>query len=76
MRKKLFRIFTGALLIFSVVSAMASAGSVCPVMPDHQGSSKYAVDYKGKTYNFCCKSCVKKFNKNPEKYSRTTAGAA
>ncbi len=24
--------------------------------------------YNGKTYAFCCKTCLKKFNKNPEKY--------
>lgn len=29
---------------------------------------KVPVTYKGKTYLLCCKSCVKKFNANPEKY--------
>ena len=24
--------------------------------------------YKGQTFEFCCKPCLKKFNKNPEKY--------
>ncbi len=24
--------------------------------------------YKGQTFQFCCKPCLKKFNKNPEKY--------
>jgi YHS domain-containing protein len=26
------------------------------------------VVYDGVTYGFCCKDCVKAFNKNPEKY--------
>ena len=29
---------------------------------------KITADYKGKTYAFCCKSCVKKFTKDPDKY--------
>ncbi|GAB4295832.1 MAG: hypothetical protein Kow0098_18520 [Ignavibacteriaceae bacterium] len=26
------------------------------------------VEYEGKTYAFCCNNCLKKFNKDPEKY--------
>jgi len=26
--------------------------------------------YEGQTFEFCCKPCVKKFNKNPGKYVR------
>jgi len=30
-------------------------------------------EYKGTTYYFCCKNCLKKFNKEPKKYMlRTT----
>ena len=29
---------------------------------------KVLADYKGKTYSFCCKTCLKKFTKDPEKY--------
>jgi YHS domain-containing protein len=29
---------------------------------------KITADYKGKTYAFCCKTCLKKFTKNPDKY--------
>ena len=29
---------------------------------------KITADYKSKTYAFCCKSCVKKFTKDPDKY--------
>jgi YHS domain-containing protein len=30
--------------------------------------SKVTADYKGVTYAFCCKTCLKKFTANPEKY--------
>jgi YHS domain-containing protein len=30
--------------------------------------SKFSAEYKGKTYAFCCNTCLKKFNKDPEKY--------
>jgi len=30
--------------------------------------SKITADYKGITYAFCCKTCLKKFTKNPDKY--------
>jgi YHS domain-containing protein len=28
----------------------------------------YKLEYKGRAFILCCKSCAKKFNKNPEKY--------
>jgi YHS domain-containing protein len=28
------------------------------------------IDYKGKSYYFCCTSCVMEFRKNPDKYSK------
>jgi YHS domain-containing protein len=30
--------------------------------------SKITADYKGATYAFCCKTCLKKFTADPEKY--------
>ena len=30
--------------------------------------SKVTADYKGTTYAFCCKTCLKKFTADPEKY--------
>ncbi|HEY4756495.1 MAG TPA: YHS domain-containing protein [Ignavibacteriaceae bacterium] len=41
--------------------------SVCPVSGEEVDSKVTAV-YKDKTYAFCCKNCLKKFNKDPEKY--------
>ncbi|NPV10979.1 MAG: YHS domain-containing protein [Ignavibacteria bacterium] len=34
-----------------------------PVDPEVQ-----TVEYNGKVIGFCCKSCIKKFKKDPEKY--------
>lgn len=41
---------------------------VCPVMGDPVDPETPTVEYNGKIIGFCCKSCIKKFNKNPEKY--------
>ena len=56
--------------ITSYALALTADPSMCPVMTDKVGKEKYTVEYKGKKYLLCCKSCVKKFNKNPEKYTR------
>lgn len=42
--------------------------SICPVSGE-EVDSKITTVYKGKTYALCCKSCLKKFNKYPEKYA-------
>ena len=39
----------------------------CPVMGGKINKDIY-VDHKGKRVYFCCKGCVSKFKKNPEKY--------
>src|SRR3989339_907185 len=40
---------------------------ICPVMHG-EAKNEYAVTYKGKTYNLCCKECVEEFKSNPVKY--------
>lgn len=40
----------------------------CPVMGDPVDPEVQTVEYKGKLIGFCCKSCIKKFQKEPEKY--------
>ncbi len=40
---------------------------VCPVMGDEVDPKVKTVEYKGKVIGFCCKSCIKKFQKDPEK---------
>jgi YHS domain-containing protein len=42
--------------------------TMCPVMTDEKIKDGITVDYQGKTIGFCCKRCVAKFNKDPEKY--------
>ena len=42
---------------------------MCPVMSGNRGKEKFAVDYQGKHILLCCRSCVKKFKRNPEKYA-------
>jgi YHS domain-containing protein len=39
----------------------------CVVMGGKINEDVY-VDYKGQRVYFCCAGCIKKFNKNPEKY--------
>lgn len=50
------------------VFAAPAAGQTCPVTGDVIKSDKFSAEYKGKTYYFCCKGCVKKFNKNPARF--------
>ncbi|MCX8057147.1 MAG: YHS domain-containing protein [Ignavibacteria bacterium] len=40
---------------------------ICAVTGEEADPS-LKMEYKGKTYYFCCKKCVKKFKENPEKY--------
>lgn len=41
----------------------------CPVLGTTMPKSQMIkLDYKGKTYYFCCQDCVTKFKANPQKY--------
>ena len=44
--------------------------NTCVVSHDSLGGMGETVDalYEGRLIRFCCKGCVKSFNKNPEKY--------
>lgn len=42
--------------------------TICPVSTE-EADPEITYTYKGKTYAFCCNNCLKKFKKNPEKYS-------
>lgn len=60
-----------AVFLFAAVfqaSAADMVNTACPVMPEHQAKADRTVEYKGKTYGFCCKSCIKKFKADPEKF--------
>lgn len=68
MKKIILALPLGFMILNTAGFAADMVNSVCPVMPDHKAKAARSVEYKGKTYGFCCKSCIKKFNQNPEKY--------
>jgi YHS domain-containing protein len=51
----------------TVVDPNKPVNTVCPVSGE-EVDPEITVKYKDKTYAVCCKSCLKKFNKSPEKY--------
>jgi YHS domain-containing protein len=52
--------------------------TTCVVSHDEVGGSNDTVDalYDGRLIRFCCKGCVKSFNKKPEKYLKELDAAA
>ena len=54
----------------SAENSQKAANTVCPISGDKVGDVRKPVyaQYKGQTIAFCCKHCLKKFNKNPDKY--------
>ena len=40
----------------------------CIVRTDDDVEGDGIVEYQGKVYHICCPSCIKSFNKDPEKY--------
>ena len=51
--------------------------TTCLVSGDSLGGMGETVDclYQGKLVRFCCKGCVKSFNKNPDKYLKELQAA-
>lgn len=47
--------------------------TLCPVMVGEEVSSKYFVEYNGQKIYLCCKKCVNKFQKDPDKYVKRVA---
>lgn len=47
--------------------------ALCPVSGEPV-NPKVSYVHEGKRYHFCCKGCVKKFKKNPEKYMAVLHG--
>ncbi len=44
---------------------------VCHMQVDEK-TAKWKSEYNGKTYHFCASMCKEKFDKNPEKYVKST----
>jgi YHS domain-containing protein len=42
--------------------------TVCPVLGRPVNPKLKPIEYKGKSYGFCCKVCPPQFQENPEKY--------
>jgi len=51
--------------------------TTCPVSGDKLGAMGETIDtlYQGQLIRFCCKGCVKSFNKNPDKYLKAIDAA-
>lgn len=54
----------------SNVSDLKTWNKVCPVTGEELDSDARTVEYNGKTIGLCCKKCVGKFEKDPEKYMK------
>ena len=50
--------------------AIKVGNKLCPISKEKVGEMGEVVEYEynGKIYNFCCKMCLKDFEKDPEKY--------
>jgi len=46
----------------------AAVNTVCPVSGEELEDNDYTIKYEGKTYAVCCKKCLAKIEKDPEKY--------
>ena len=51
----------------STMNVIDVGNKTCPVSGD-KVSAKAAYIYQGKLYHCCCMGCVKKFQKDPEKF--------
>ncbi len=70
--KKQIALLILATFTFTAAPSAQAAKSVlktCIITDDDLGDDPINVTYKGRTVPLCCKSCVKKFNANPEKYA-------
>lgn len=63
-------IFSLYMLIgYSASASEAVMGNMyCPVTPSDRVEEDISVEYEGRTIYFCCKSCLRDFNKDPEEY--------
>lgn len=55
-------------LLLPCASLRAAQQLRCPVMTGEQAKDKFYVDAEGERIHLCCRSCIRKFHKNPRKY--------
>lgn len=68
MKRALFWFWIGLALWGAGMTTCAQAEPTCPVMPGERVSKKYYADYQGRRIYLCCRPCVKKFKRQPERY--------
>ncbi len=68
MKKLIFILLLGIFSLPSRLLAETVMNATCPIMEGERTKEKFFVDHQGKRVYFCCRSCIKKFNKNPQKY--------
>jgi uncharacterized membrane protein/YHS domain-containing protein len=64
------KLFALLILVLSASFLMATEpiNTIYPVTIDEAVEAGITTMYQGKTIGFCCKSCLRKFNKNPQAY--------
>ncbi|HXX59034.1 MAG TPA: YHS domain-containing protein [Thermodesulfovibrionales bacterium] len=62
----------GELMVRQPMQSEIGKTATCPVMGGkfEVTMSTPVIDYKGKSYYFCCDSCIEDFKKNPDKYAK------
>jgi YHS domain-containing protein len=85
--KKLFSYVLAVSLLTGYVSANAAEAAakkakpytlnICLVTGEKLGGmgEPVKVEYQGQEFKFCCKGCIKQFNKEPEKFVKKLAEA-
>lgn len=60
-----------ALKVRQATPAEVGKKALCPVMNINFEVAKgtQVIDYKGKSYYFCCENCVQEFQKDPDKFA-------
>ncbi len=68
----MYRLIASTLVVmFLALGALADVApknEYCPVTPTDRSEPDIHTEYRGETIYFCCKSCLRDFNKDPEAY--------
>ncbi|MDQ8188086.1 YHS domain-containing protein [Pelagicoccus sp. SDUM812002] len=73
--KKLLVLAFFATITIVAFSQDSTKNEYCPVTPTDLAEPDIHTEYKGETIYFCCKSCLRDFNKDPEAYLANLAVA-
>ena len=72
MKRRIFFGFFLSVILLGMAPSSANAQFEkrphCVVMPGNPVKEKFFVDYRSERIHFCCRSCMKRFKKHPEKY--------